>query len=559
MSSMNKTDRIDLSADRLISIAADCVEEHNYVAALKMLNKNAVLNGNDEDSFMLYAEAFDDMGLYEKCVNGWFKYIDYAGDAADFAEAYEGIAVSFMNMGLDSFAAFYYNKLLMETDTSLTAANRQEIIEAFLKTEKPPLRFAYPPRLVDYSVELEKGVEMMRKNEFDSAVAEFSKVDEGSDKYVAARNYIAMCDVISDRNEQAEEECLAILRREPENIQALTTLAAVKSQQHKTDEARELAYRLLKIDPDDGEELYKIATVCCENGLHEQAYSIFCRLDERFVYDCSLLFFKAVSAYNSGKVDKSLEIFDTLLTIYPNAVTADYWHYEVLAESKKPAENRRCLEYFYRMPKAECEANISFLSAFNRLSDAEAGKLCEETDIGGAIHWCFDEGDGNSSYELKLLGAMSAVKGGLDDTVRDILLDAFLQDGIKLEVLSTLVQQNREGEYGIVICNLYKRVTLVPLTLGRNKKKIFLRAYGLAFSRFAMLESEYPFMLAAAAEKLYNKLESEKRLDVCRSVSALAAAILKFSEVRESGLSEEQICSFFGTDINKVNGILGTV
>ena len=110
---MNKTDRIDLSADRLISIAADCVEDHDYIAALKMLNKNAVLNGNDEDSYMLYAEAFDDMGLYEKCINGWFKYLDYAGDGADLAEAYEGIAVSFMNMGMDSLAAFYYNKLLM--------------------------------------------------------------------------------------------------------------------------------------------------------------------------------------------------------------------------------------------------------------------------------------------------------------------------------------------------------------------------------------------------------------------------------------------------------------
>ncbi|MDE7084470.1 MAG: hypothetical protein K2O81_04435, partial [Clostridia bacterium] len=276
------------------------------------------------------------------------------------------------------------------------------------------------------------------------------------------------------------------------------------------------------------------------------------------VYDCSLLFFKAVSAYNSGKAEKSLEIFDTLLTVYPNAVTADYWHYEVLANSKKPLEERRVLEYFYRMPKAECEANISFLSAFNKLSDANARKISNEADVGGAIHWCLDEGDSNASYELKLLGAMSAVKGGLDDTVRDILLDAFLPDGIKLEVLNTLVQRNGEGEYGVVVCNLYKRVTLVPLNLGRNKKKTFLRAYGLAFSRFAMLEAEYPFQLAAAAEKLYVKLESEGRLDNCRSVSALAAAILKYSEVNENGLTEEQIYSFFGADPKKVNEILGT-
>ncbi|MDE7400624.1 MAG: hypothetical protein K2N17_01080 [Clostridia bacterium] len=556
---MNKTDRIDLSADRLISIAADCVEDHDYIAALKMLNKNAVLNGNDEDSYMLYAEAFDDMGLYEKCINGWFKYLDYAGDGADLAEAYEGIAVSFMNMGMDSFAAFYYNKLLMETDSELTPQNRQEIIESFLKTEKPPLRFAYPPHLVDYSEELESGVEYMKKNQFDDAVAEFDKVDERSEKYLAARNYIAMCNVISDRNEQAEEECLGILRRDPDNVQALTTLAAVKRQQHKTEEAKELALRLLAINPTEDEELYKIATVCCENGMHEQAFSIFSRLDDRFAYDCSLLFFKAVAAYNSGRAEKGLEIFDTLLTIYPNAVTADYWHFFATGEAKKQADERKTLEYFYRLPKAECEANISFLTAFCRLSDKQAQKLCKEADVTGMVHWCFDEGDNNGSYELRLLGAMSAVKGGLDDTVRDILLDAFLQDGVKLEALSALVQQNREGEYGLVVCNLYKKVTLVPLEIGKTKKKTFLRAYGLAFSRFAMLEPEYPFMLCTATEKIYSRLEREGKLDVCRSVPALAAAIMKFSEIKESGLKDEQLCSFFGVTEEKVNSILELV
>ena len=73
---MIKTQSIDLSEDRLLAMAADYVEEHNYIGALRMLNKNAELNGNAEDSYMLYAETFDDMGLYEKSVNGWFKYID---------------------------------------------------------------------------------------------------------------------------------------------------------------------------------------------------------------------------------------------------------------------------------------------------------------------------------------------------------------------------------------------------------------------------------------------------------------------------------------------------
>jgi len=255
--------------------------------------------------------------------------------------------------------------------------------------------------------------------------------------------------------------------------------------------------------------------------------------------------------------ERSREAFDELLTIYPNAVAADYWQRVAAEEGAKPVGERRTLDYFYRLPKDECESNIGFLTAFNRLADKEARVLSDELDIGGAIHWCLDEGDSGASYELKLLGALSAVKAGLDDLVRDILLDAFLQDGVKLEVLSALVQQNREGVYGVVVCNLYKRVTLVPLELGRNKKKTFLRAYGLVFSRFAMLESEYPFMLAAAAEKLYAKLAGEGRLDACRSVPALAAAVFKYSEVKESGLNDEQICSFFGADIKKVNDILG--
>ena len=50
---MAKTLEFDLGADRLIGIAADLVDSHNYIGALKMLNKNADADGVDED----YVEA----------------------------------------------------------------------------------------------------------------------------------------------------------------------------------------------------------------------------------------------------------------------------------------------------------------------------------------------------------------------------------------------------------------------------------------------------------------------------------------------------------------------
>ena len=163
---------------------------------------------------------------------------------------------------------------------------------------------------------------------------------------------------------------------------------------------------------------------------------------------------------------------------------------------------------------------------------------------------------GSPSYELKLLGAMSAVKAGLEDTVRDLLLDAFLSDPIKMEILSALAEKNVEGEYGIVVCNIFKRVTMVPLKLGKTKRKLFLRAYGMAFSRFAMLAKEYSFMLAAATEKLYASLKSRSMLGNCRSEPVLAAAIIRYSEIDESGLTFKQICDFFGAKEEKVNALL---
>ena len=554
---MNKTSKIDLSADRLISIAADAIEDHNYITALKMLNKNAVLNGNDEDSFMLYAEAFDDMELYEKCVNGWFKYIDYAEDQADFAEAYEGLAISFMNMGQESFAAYYYNKLLMETNVELSVENRQEIISSFLSAEKKPLRFAYPPSLADYSQELESGINFMRANEYDSAIDEFSKVDEGNEKFLAARNYIAMCQIITDRCEQAEEECRAILRRNPADVQALTTLAAVKSQQKNSEEARELAQRLLSLNAQAPDDIYKIATVCCENKMHAEAYGLFKKLESELAYDFSILFFRAISAYNCGKTEESLQTFDKLLTIYPNAITAEYWKAKVSEYAALEPEEREELEYFYRLPRDISQTNLEFMSAFARLTDKMSKKLTEEADIESCIRWCFDEGEGNNSYELRLLGAACAVKAQLNDTVRDILLDAFLPDGIKMETLNELVQRNDSGTYGVVVCNLYRRLTLFPLEIGRNKRKTFLRAYGMAFSRFAMLSENYSELLNAAATKLYFKLESQDKLDEVRSVPALAAAIVRYSDIRESGLTDENMLSFFGADAQKVSALLG--
>ena len=143
---------IDFSDDRLLTLAARKLDDHNLIGALKILNKNAELNFDDDRSFMLYAEVFDDMELYEKSVNNWFRYLDEAPEG-DLADAYEGLAVNYMNLDNEHFAAYYYNKLLIETD-DLSPDARREIIDGFLRKRENPLHFVYPPQIADFSAEM---------------------------------------------------------------------------------------------------------------------------------------------------------------------------------------------------------------------------------------------------------------------------------------------------------------------------------------------------------------------------------------------------------------------
>lgn len=546
---------IDLSGDRIIGIAADMVDNHNYIGALKMLNKNAEISGNDEDSLMLYAEIFDDLGLYEKCINGWFRFMD-AADFGDLTDCYEGLAVSYMNLGNQHFAAYYYNKMLHESD-EIDEDMREEILRDFLAADENPLKFAYPPKLADYSETISSGIEFMKSGNYERAAEEFEKVDEENSKYSSARNYIAMCKIISDKAEEAEQECLNVLKKRPGDVQALTTLAAVKTEQGKSEEALSLAKQLLSLNVAETDEIYKIATVCCENKLHAEAYSLFCKLSNELAYDLSVMYFKAVSAFNCGKFDESFDVFDKILTIYPEAVTAAYYYNA--ARAMRDSGEISELSYFYRLPQEVRESSLKMLAAYLRLSQANAKKLSAQLDLTECVKWCFDESEGKASGELQYLAAQVAVKAGLDDAVRNILLDAFLGDQLKIDLLCTLAERNEFDNFGVVICNVYKRVTMQKLSLGRLKRKNFIAAYSRLVAHFSILDNDHGNAFAAASEELYADMEKCGRLDAAKDTDALTAAIYVLSGVREAGVTDKNLCDFFDVTKEQIIKITGNL
>ncbi|MDE6585439.1 MAG: tetratricopeptide repeat protein [Clostridia bacterium] len=555
---MAKRMEIDLSDGRLMGIATDLIENHQYIEGLKMLNKTCDLWGNDEDSYILYAEIYDDMGLYDKSVNSWFRFIDCAGEtpSAELTECYEGLAVCFMNLGDERFSAYYYNKMLsgMPDGEFIPQFEREDILNDFMSLhEENPLKFVYPPRLADCTDILKAGFTHMKSGEYEAAEQEFEKVAEGNPKYLSSRNYIAMCKLITDRTEDAAKECESILEKQPDNVQALTTLAAVMTEEGRHGEAKDFAKRLLSLNVSEPEDIYKIATVCCENKMHAEAYDTFCKLPEDFDYDLNVLYFKGISAFNCGRDNDSVSAFDKLLTVHPEAVTARY--YSSYVREMISSGERVELSYFYRLPTEVRESSLKVLAAYAHLPDASAKKLAKSVDLTMCVRWCFDEIEAQGG-ELQALACRVAVKAGMDELVREYLLNAFLSDKLKLAILHDLAERNANDVFGVVICNVYKRVVTQPLQTGSFKRKLFIRAYAKLFSSFAILDADFPVRFAEAAEELYVKLETQNRLGEVKSADVLSAAVYVASGVQAAEIEEKDMFDYFNVKKAQVYKLL---
>lgn len=385
--------KIDFSRRRLRERAEKYYDEGNYLSALRFTYKEMSLYGGDGETYTMLSDIYENMELYSSAVNCWFRFMDNC-TGEDLPDIYEGLAVNYLNMGNEAQSAFYYNKLI-DADDELTEENKEEIAEAFSGSRRGNFRFVYPPRLADYSRETEAGARALKSGDCKKAIAILSRVEKGSPDYRTAREIQAVARLLSDNAAEAEKICLELIEENPADVQATATLAAVYTEQGRREDSKALALRLCELKDTTPEETYKIATVCCENDLHERALEKFTELDKVIPYDGNMLYFKAVAAYKSGKERVAIDAMERLCTIYPDAAVAEYYLKAMRRHAGDPEnEPEPEMTYFYRVPKEEREKRCRTLVRIGKYPRTEAelfGALAMEE---GYFRWCFDEMDG---------------------------------------------------------------------------------------------------------------------------------------------------------------------
>ena len=555
---MKKVKKIDFSRSRLASQADKYYNEGKVRPSLRLAYKELELYGGDGDVFARLSDIYESMGLHSSALNWWYRFLDIA-EEEDLPDVYEGLAVNYLGLGNETQSAYYYNKLI-DADASLSPETKMEIAQAFSKDKKNGFRFVYPPRLADYSKEVDAGSRALKTGDCKRAVQILSVVEKGSKDYATAREMQAVALLLSGEAEKAEEVCLELLQEEPNDIRTLATLAAVYLELDKTDEARALALRLYSEEQENTDDLYKVATVCCENGLHKQAYEKFCRLEEKLPFDGRMLYFKAVAAFKCGMYKESERAFDTLCTVYPDAEVGKYYlkqirEYNLAVEEGEDAVLPEEPSYFYHVPQKEREHRCKTLMAIKECSDEEAPLFGLLAWHDGYFRWCFDEMDGGD-HDLQYLALLTAEHVRADDFLREVLLDPEVLDILKIETLRLLFERNEENEFGVVLCHIYRRVPVLPVTLGRKRKKKFLEAYAKISSKFAVISDEHGGKIKRATERLYRRLERAGALDTVVSSDDCACAIFFVAGLKELRGDLDTIAPAFDAVPDRVREIL---
>ncbi len=557
---IKKTTKIDFSRKRIAHMADEYYNRGEYISALRFAQREFIEFGGDPDVYARFCDIYEGMGLHGSAINYWFKLLDVAHED-DLPDVYEGLASNYLSIGNERASAYYYNRLI-DADETLPEEAKMDIADAFSKNKESKLHFVYPSHLADYSKELNIGSLALKSGDAKRAVQEFEKVSKGAKQYASAKEMQAVAHLLEGEPEKAEKVCLELLSMDENAVRALTTLSAAYLEQGRTEESLALAQRLVEMKIDDPDDVYKVATVCCENNLHEEAYQRFVFLDERMPYDGRTMYFKAVSAYKSGRVDEAERALDKLSTVYPDAEVAKYYlrairEYKQAVESGEEAIPPELI-YFYHLPQEEREARCDTLLKISSCPKDEAQLFGLLALHDGYFAWCFDEMDG-ADRDLQYLALVTAAHVRADEFLQDVLLDFEVADVLKIETLRMLAERNEDMDVGMTLCHIYKEVPLNRITIGRKKRKKFIAAYAKILSKFAVVDGRYTERIQLAAEKLYRALENANALDLIDGEDDCACAIYFVAGLTDLGRDQKWVASAFDANLAKVHVLLSYI
>ena len=139
-----------------------------------------------------------------------------------------------------------------------------------------------------------------------------------------------------------------------------------------------------------------------------------------------------------------------------------------------------------------------------------------------------------------------------------MLLNASVNDVVKLAALQHICERNRDFTCGIVVSDIYGRVSFRKLQVGRKRHALFVGAYALCFARFGLFGALDGEELRCAVQNVYELFASHGDFSPIKTKESLACAI--YLTIRTAdGRKLRKLVHGLGGDESEVARILAAV
>ncbi len=414
------------------------------------------------------------------------------------------------------------------------------------------IRLVWPPESVEYEEEAETAMNMIAAGNFLKAQTVLKKIPPQSPTYKKALPMLAIIFLYQKQYDQAEAYCKEALRLDPDGTEPLCLLASVYSAQNKTEESVSVTRRLLQSGKTySAVDTYRIATLCCQNEMHAEAYEMLTRIYSDFRYEKNFLYLYAVAAWKTDRKKEAYALLDTLCILHPHSAVARFYR-NAMQDALSSEDPLPELRYTYAFPPNAMlgmvlyEQTLKYTQSQTRLCE-----LCNTDEADRYFDYALENGE---VAEI----APYLVQGERMDYVQELLLSISVTEEQKATLLEWLAFVNRERQLGIVCGGRYFALTLTEFRPEGKPFKRFLRSYAKVYAKLVAHDPHFAPVVQRKFLRLHDALvQSGRMADVSRSTKALAAAMYAYGRIDPDLTTAEGTAKLFDCKVEPVKETLG--
>lgn len=541
--------------------AEDYIEKGDVFAAIDNIRR-AIKSRPDVGAYRVrLAQVLAMMDLNSRSNDEFFRLLA-CGD--NLIDAYFGLTQNFMAEENIETAYFYLKKTyeMQREDLNNLPENAfqsedevddfydlVEQIEDYAESLKSGshLTLAYD-REENFKNVIYSGTNLMRHNNYTSALNMFAVIPPESGSYTDALNNSALCCYALRDYSKGLEFTGKVREIDPENVFMMCNELMIYKRTRNKAKYEELHAELADIDMADENEIFRMAMTMCELKEHERAADYFdILLEESF--DEEIMLLGGIAHYNAGDKESAMLLAINTLKINEENLIAKYYA-EIFGRGGK----RQTLAYGYQVQPKEGARRIAVLTESLSLSPEEfCTRLNSDKEFYELFCWSVTLDNFGLVIKLMELAARSANYKAIE-FMKSRLISTSCNSFLKKQILCACLRSAGSMRVHLVVNDIFRSLSYHCPKNAEGYPEVFKETYINVFATLSLMERDFESKLLFAFKLLLKNAEPvAEKLKDSKALSAILSLLYGDAQLFEN---RQVLCEVYNTNMTAVRAYL---